>query len=69
MTIRHADLHPNEVLTALNDELTKALSNKDKKAILRLYEEAKDIDLDNVSNYIFEAYEELVNKCNDLLYS
>lgn len=60
----------NEIkLQHLNDRLAAAIIRKDKHAILSAYEEAKELDLEEVDSETAQAYDELVSEANDILYA
>lgn len=55
-------------LQEINKNLQEALKNKDKKEILNQYEIVKSIDLEEFEDEVLSKYEDLIDKCNDLLY-
>lgn len=58
---------PTLACKALNTKLEEAIQQKDKKAILELYN--TPIDFEAVDNNVFAQYDALVVRANDILYS
>ncbi|MEX1120904.1 MAG: hypothetical protein WED82_02135 [Balneolales bacterium] len=57
----------NYQLQLINKALKKAIEREDKATIQRLYDEAKTLDLEEVSYGIFTEYDNLVDQANDIL--
>jgi hypothetical protein len=57
------NLKANQLIVRLKD----ALKRKDTEALKKLYEKAKAIDWDDVSDYLFNEYDNLVDKANELI--
>ncbi len=59
------ELYINALLTNLNE----AIEKKDKRSILLYYDLINDFDLDNISDKLFNNYDNLISKANLILYS
>jgi hypothetical protein len=56
-------------LSSLIQQLEAAKKQRNKKVILSLYDKAQDIDFSQVSNKAADEYDNLVDACNDIVYS
>lgn len=57
----------NEKLIHVTQQLNEAYGNRNKRAILALYDEAAEIDFDKCEEDACEAYEAAIDECNDYL--
>ena len=58
----------DDQLNAITEKLKAAYADGNRTEILKLYEEANELDLDECSNEAFQLYDEMVSVCNDYLY-
>lgn len=55
-------------MNELNSLLKAAINKRDKRFISRLYNLYNTIDLERVSDCLFNEYDSLVDRANDILY-
>jgi hypothetical protein len=57
-----------EEFIKLLDEFEQSILIKNKKKMLEFYDKVKEFDLEEIPNYLYEEYDDLTTKANDILY-
>lgn len=64
------EIEHNKITTLadVNNALRKAVADRDKREILRLYDVAATLDLEAAPDFDFEDYEDLITQGNEILF-